>query len=78
MTCEAVIREISNYIDGDLQADMRREIEAHLKDCKDCQVIIDQTKLTVDIFCDSEMVELPDDVRQRLHQALRRKMAQTR
>ena len=78
MTCEAVIREISNYIDGDLHAELRREIEAHLKDCKDCQVIIDQTKLTVDIFCDSEMVELPDDVRQRLHQALRRKMAQTR
>lgn len=78
MTCQAVIREISNYIDGDLDAEIRGEIEAHLKDCKDCQVIIDQTKLTVDIFCDSEMVELPDDARQRLHQALRWKMAQTR
>lgn len=74
MTCEAVIREISNYIDGDLDAAMRREIEGHLKGCKECQVIIDQTKLTVDIFCDSEMVELPADVRQRLHEALRRKM----
>lgn len=72
MTCEAVIREISNYIDGDLDMDLRREIEAHLKDCEDCQVIIDQTRLTVDIFCDSELVELPEDVRRRLHQALRK------
>jgi predicted anti-sigma-YlaC factor YlaD len=74
LTCEAVIREISNFIDGDLDSALRREIEGHLKDCKDCQVIIDQTKLTVDIFCDSELVELPEDVRRRLHQALRRKM----
>ncbi len=76
MTCTDVIQEMANYIDGDLDGEMRREIEAHLKRCKDCQVVIDQTKLTVDIFCDSEMVELPDDVRERLHEALRRKMAQ--
>lgn len=74
MTCEAVIREISNYLDGDLEADLRREIEAHLSGCKECQVIIDQTRFTVAIFCDSEMVDLPDDVRDRLHQALRYKM----
>ena len=74
MTCQAVVREISNYIDGDLDAAMRGEIEAHLADCRDCQVIIDQTKLTVEIFCDSELVELPEDVRNRLHQALRRRM----
>jgi anti-sigma factor RsiW len=78
VTCEAVIREISNYIDGDLDASMRRELEAHLKGCKECQVIVDQTKLTIDIFCDSELVELPDDVRERLHNALRRKMIQAR
>ena len=75
MTCAAVIREISNYIDGDLDLDVRREIESHLKNCRECQVIIDQTRLTVDIFCDSHIVELPEDVRHRLHQALRRSYA---
>lgn len=78
MTCDAVIREISNYIDGELDAAVRSDIESHLDGCKECQVIIDQTKLTVDIFCDSELIDLPDDVRQRLHDALRRKMAGAR
>jgi len=78
LTCEAVIREISNYLDGDLDTTLRRAIEAHLADCKDCQVIIDQTKLTIDIFCDSEMVELPEDVRRRLHETLRRRMQAAR
>lgn len=78
MNCREVIREISNYIDGDLDASIKREIEAHLKHCKECQVIVDQTKLTVDIFCDSQLVELPADVRERLHEALRKKMHEAR
>ena len=78
MNCKSVIHEISNYIDGDLDAAMKGEIESHLGGCEECQVIVDQTKLTVDIFCDSEMVELPEDVRERLHEALRRRMAQAR
>jgi anti-sigma factor RsiW len=78
LSCRNVIRELSNYIDGDLDASMKREIEAHIRECKECRVIVDQTKLTVDIFCDSQLVELPADVRERLHQALRRKMQEAR
>jgi anti-sigma factor RsiW len=78
LTCEAVVREISNYIDGDLDTSMRIEIEAHLTHCRECRVIIDQTKLTVQIFCDSELVELPREVRNRLHDALHRRMHELR
>lgn len=78
MKCSAIVREISNYIDGDLDKAIRHEIEAHLSDCRECQVFVDQTKFTVDIFCDSELVELPEHVRQRLHEALRRKMQEAR
>jgi hypothetical protein len=37
-------------------------------------VIVIQTKLTVEIFCDNQQVELPQDVRSRLHEALQRKI----
>jgi hypothetical protein len=37
-------------------------------------MIVDQTKKTVEIFCDSEPVALPGDVHARLHEALHRKM----
>lgn len=73
MNCKAVMHEISNYIDGDLDAAMKQEIESHLVECKECAVFFNQTKLTVDIFCDSQPVELPPEVRSRLHDALRRK-----
>jgi anti-sigma factor RsiW len=74
LNCQSVIREISNYIDGDLDLAMKQELEGHLEDCEECKMVVDQTKLTVEIFCDSKLVELPADVKSRLHDALRRKL----
>ena len=74
MNCEGVIREISDYIDGALEPAAKLELERHLEHCEDCKVVVDQAKLTVEVFCDSEPVELPVDVKSRLHEALRRKI----
>jgi anti-sigma factor RsiW len=74
LNCQNVIHELSDFIDGDLDAAMKREIEGHLESCKECRLAIDQTKKTIEIFCDSEPVELPGDVRDRLHAAVRRKL----
>jgi anti-sigma factor RsiW len=73
LNCTGVIREISNYLDGDLQPAVRMELEQHLALCGDCKIIVDQTKMTVQIFCDSQPVELPKDVRARLREVLRKK-----
>ncbi len=74
MNCKGVIREISDYIDGELERPVRQELERHLQHCGDCKMVVDQTRLTVDVFCDSKPVELPADVKFRLHDALRRKL----
>jgi anti-sigma factor RsiW len=76
LNCKGVIREISNYIDGALEPAVKQELERHLGHCEDCKMVVDQTKLTVDVFCDSEPVELPAEVKTRLHEALRRKMSE--
>lgn len=74
MNCDGVFREISNYIDGELDVTMKQELERHLTSCKECTMVIDQTKMTVELFCNEEPVELPPDVRSRLHEALLRKI----
>jgi len=74
LNCKGVIHEISNYIDSELDLPVRQELERHLEHCGDCQMVVDQTRLTVDVFCDAKPVELPGDVRSRLHDALRRKL----
>ena len=74
MNCKGVVREISNYIDGDLEIALKQEIERHLEHCEDCLMIINQTRMTVEIFCDSKPVELPKEVHSRLHEELRRNL----
>ena len=78
MNCKGVIREISNYIDGELELTMKQELERHLQHCEDCTMVVDQTKLTVEIFCDSRPVDLPREVKSRLHEVLRRKIREKR
>ncbi len=76
MNCKSLIREISDYIDGDLDLSVKQELERHLEHCEECKMVVDQTRLTVEVFCDSKPVELPGDVKSRLHDALRRKLVE--
>jgi len=75
LNCKGIIREISDYLDGELELSAKQELERHLEDCEDCKMVVDQTRLAVDVFCDSKPIELPADVKFRLHDALRRKLS---
>jgi anti-sigma factor RsiW len=74
LNCKSVIRELSNYIDGDLDPVLKQELERHLGHCEDCTIIVDQTKKSIEILCGCQAVALPTDVRSRLHAALRTKL----
>jgi len=74
LNCKHVIREISNYIDGELDPALKQELERHLAHCEDCTMIVDQTRKTIQIFSGSEPVNLPSDVKSRLHTALRKNL----
>jgi len=71
LNCKGVIRELSNYIDGDLDPALKLELERHLEHCEDCTMVVDQTRKTIRIFSGAEAVPLPEDVHSRLHKALR-------
>lgn len=76
MNCRGVIRELVEYLDGDLDRAAISDIEVHLARCEDCRLVVDTTRKTIDIFCKAEPIPLPDDVRQRLHQALFERLKQ--
>ena len=70
MNCKKVVQELTSYLDGVLDSEMRADLELHLSRCTDCRVVVDTTRKTIQIFCNSEPVPLPEDVRKRLHTAL--------
>jgi hypothetical protein len=73
-----MFRRVSRYIDGDLEATVVEEIELHLKTCRDCTILVRQTRLTVNLYYDSDLVDFPVEVQARLHEKLRWKIRQDR
>jgi anti-sigma factor RsiW len=78
LNCKDVILRVSSYIDGELEAPIVQEIELHLKTCRECTILVQQTRLTVRWYYDSDLVDFPADVQARLHEALRRKIREAR
>ena len=73
MECQDVFRRISDYLDGDLDAELKRAIEAHACGCRHCEVVVDTTRKTIELYCDSRVVVLPLQVRERLHAVLQQR-----
>ena len=70
ISCEDVLREVSNYIDAEVTEELRRQIEEHLHGCQNCTVLVNTTRKTVSLLSSSRILELPSDVSHRLMQRL--------
>jgi anti-sigma factor RsiW len=70
VNCKKVVVELTSYLDGVLDSSTKNELELHLSRCTDCRLVVDTCRKTIQIFCNSEPVPLPEDVRSRLHSAL--------
>jgi anti-sigma factor RsiW len=70
--CRELIKELDNYLEVDLDPALRAEIEHHLDRCGECRLVVDTTRKTVQIFCNAQPIPLPEDVRHRLHDVIRK------
>jgi anti-sigma factor RsiW len=75
LTCKDFLRELSDYLDESLDAEVREKLEAHITECPNCWVIADTTRKTIRIYKGMEPHPMPPDVEARLMQALEKKMA---
>ena len=65
--CQALLGSLSEYIDGELPANLCEEIEKHLEGCDNCRVVLNTTKRTIDlVHLPIEEETVPADVRERL------------
>ncbi len=74
MVCKEVIRKLSDYLDHELEPALAAELTRHLEHCEDCRIIVDTTRKTIEIYCNTEPAPLPDKVRDRLNRALAAKL----
>jgi anti-sigma factor RsiW len=69
--CRKHFDRISEYLDGELDDALCREIEAHLRDCPECRECIDSLRKTIRICRGAAEESVPEEVRIRLRAALR-------
>src|SRR6202140_1860301 len=68
--CEEVWPEISNFLDGEGQPDLRLAMEEHIRGCRRCAVVLDGTRNVVQLYGDERMLEVPLGFSQRLQHRL--------
>ena len=70
MNCSDFLKELTDYLDGQLDQRTKEELDEHLAWCHNCFVVCNTTKKTIEIYRDSALYELPDDLRVRLQSAI--------
>jgi anti-sigma factor RsiW len=73
ISCLEVWREISNYIDDDVPADLRARMEAHFKICAHCTAILDGTRNVVKLVADGVEYSMPEGFSKRLYGRIKSK-----
>jgi anti-sigma factor (TIGR02949 family) len=69
--CHQILEELSEYLDGSLSETLCAELERHMCECDDCQVVYNTMKKTIDLYRKaSPGGDVPDDVRSRLYARL--------
>lgn len=70
--------ELANYLDDQVAAELRRELEVHLAHCRTCQALYDSVRKTLTIVTDSRSFEIPESVSARILDKIMSKVRQDR
>ena len=60
INCADFMAEIGNYLEGDVAAEIRGQIESHLAHCQTCQIVYDSARKTVKVLTECGSFDLPE------------------
>jgi anti-sigma factor RsiW len=72
--CKHVWDHISGYLDNNLEASERNEVQKHLEHCEICSAILDSARNILILTADERVFELPLGFSERLHARLDEEM----
>ncbi len=71
MNCKEILAALNDYVDGDLDPELRQVLQKHLADCNPCQLVIDNVRHTITVYKSGRPIELPPELCERLRGVLR-------
>jgi hypothetical protein len=70
VTCTEFLAQLDDLIDDVVTTKMRADLQEHLRGCEHCEVTLNTTRKTIEIYRSHEIYELPTGLRERLHAAI--------
>jgi hypothetical protein len=78
LNCEQVWREISNYLDRDVDAALGASMDEHFRTCQRCASVLAGTRNVVQLYGDERMLEMPAGFSRRLENRLAKNVVKGR
>lgn len=70
--CHDLLGHLSEYIDGEISEDLKKELEEHIQNCENCRIVLDTTKKTIYLYQRTNLdKKVPEAMTERLYQALK-------
>ena len=73
LTCDQFLQELNDYLDANVNVQLKRRLESHVSECPSCFAVVDTTQKMMRIYKGVEPKTLPQDVETRLLKALARR-----
>ena len=70
MTCTDFLAKLTDFFDGVVPPELLAEVNQHIAECKHCEVVLDSTTKTINIYRNSELYDFPPELQSRLESAI--------
>lgn len=68
--CELVWREVSNYVEGEVDPALRSAMDQHFQSCPKCRSVLEGMRNVIRLYADERMMEAPAGYGRRLERRL--------
>jgi hypothetical protein len=76
--CVEVWRHISDYLEGEVDAELRASMASHFKDCAHCSAVLNGTRNVVQLVGDGKAFEISAKSSQKFYKKLNHHLASRR
>ncbi len=78
MNCTDFLAKLTDFFDGKIEPELLAEVKQHLGACHHCEVVVDTTRKTIEVYRGNEVYEFPDDLSTRLRGAIMARCEKTK
>ena len=75
MNCTEFLAKLTDYFDGQIDAELLAEVKDHLGSCHHCEVVVSTTQQTISIYRHQETYDFPEELSERLRAAVMKRCA---